>query len=254
MHSRAVSVIDTRPPRCCSWLHSCFAKCFTQIALAAAAPAGGNRGGAERRQRSGAASSSQPRPGTAALGFRAIPSAPGMRRLRCCRSSGWGSHPYGDTRDPHHRVTSAVSPVPCQFCPALASSPARLLVEPRGGTSPTSPRPFPTSRQRKSIIPSLRVSGVCVRPGNFASPAPPNPWGTAGGGRSGVLPRRNTAQRSDLGILLGFGRCQAHFRALRARVEEGSGYGRGGTFGFQLSPCLQPGLGVRAVRESAGGH
>lgn len=172
-YSRGVSATDTRPLRCSSWLHSCFAKYFTQIALAAAAPAGGNRCDAERREHQGT-SSPRPRPGTAGVGFMAIPSAPGMRRLRCCRSHGWGSHPDGHTRDPHHRVTSAVR--------SRASSPAQLLVEPRGGTSPTSPRRFPTSWQSKRTVPSLRVSGVCVSvcarplcPETFASPAPQIP-------------------------------------------------------------------------------
>lgn len=181
MHSRDVSAIDTRPPRCCSWLHSCFAKYFTQTALAAAAPAGGNRGDAEWRQRTRAAPSPRPRPLTAAVGFTAIPSAPGMRWLPWCRSQtpGWGCRPDGFVQDPHHRVTHRCRATAVRH---RASSPAQLLVEPRGGTSPTSPRRFPTSWQSKSIVPSLPVTGVCVRsvcqapvPGSFAPPAPQIP-------------------------------------------------------------------------------
>lgn len=125
MHSRDVSAIDTRPPRCCSWLHSCFAKYFTQTALAAAAPAGGNRGDAERRQRTRAAPSPRPRPLTAAVGFTAIPSAPGMRWLPWCRSQtpGWGSRPDGFVQDPPITVspTGAVPPLSGTARPARLS-------------------------------------------------------------------------------------------------------------------------------------
>lgn len=167
-----------------------FCKEFHSNCARSSGTRGGNRGDAERSRGSRAAPSPWPRPGSPGMDL----CAPGVRWLRCCRSHGWGAHPE---RDPHHRVSGTARParLSCWWSHEVAPAPRpHGDSQPLGGANP----PLPPCVCQECL------SQASV-PGNFASPAPPNSWGSAGGRRSGILPRRSPAQRSDLGNLLEFG-------------------------------------------------
>lgn len=91
----------------------------------------------------------RPPPTMGGLGFTAFPGIPGMVAMV---SFPWLGVPAGWAYAGHRTtVPTAVVPAGVRHRTARAS---RLPAEPRGGTSPASPRCFPTSRQSKSIFPS----------------------------------------------------------------------------------------------------
>lgn len=136
-----------------------------------------------------------------------------------------------------------------------ASSPAQLLVEPRGGTSPTSPRRFPTSWRSESTAPSLRVSGMsepslCARQLCLSSPHKflGIGWRAKIWHPATQKPSTEIRFREFVGIWVTPGSLQNTPGA------------RGGSIwlrahsGFSPGLCLQVVLGVRAMRESTEGH
>lgn len=215
-----------------------FCKEFHSNCARSSGTRGGNRGDAERSRGSRAAPSPWPRPGSPGMD---LWPCPGVRWLRCCRSHGWG----GSSR--------AGPPSPCVR--HGASSPAQLLVEPRGGTSPTSPRRFPTSWRSESTAPSLRVSGMSepsLCAGQLCLSSPHKFLGI--GWRAKIWhpatqkPSTEIRFREFVGIWVTPGSLQNTPGA------------RGGSIwlrahsGFSPGLCLQVVLGVRAMRESTEGH
>lgn len=96
----------------------------------------------------------------------------------------------------------------------------------------------------------------CWQPPSLLS-STPNPWGWAGGWGAGIFPAPETQlERSDLGILLGFGQCEARRSAPgQPRAEEVFGYWLGVSVrsGCSPSPCLQSVFGAGAAKEAAPG-
>lgn len=161
--------------RCCSWLHSCFAKVFHSNCTRSS----GTRGRKPRRCRAETALRGCTFTHTSARAAWAWiygHSRRSRHEAAAVLSLPWPGVSSRWGHDPHHRVTSAVSPLSgTRVQPGSAAGGATRWHQPHVPTA----IPNPLAQQTHRSLPAC-ARNVCqesVRPGSFASPAPQTPGG-----------------------------------------------------------------------------